>query len=390
MPLYSNYKVMKYSYSVVAILLNILFCAILLWFFSYNAFLRPYLGSTVKEFISGLLLLVTLYANYYILYPKLYLSHTSLYWLSVVIACLVIGCVELASGYSFIMKCNAVRISECGSFYYFSKHFIFIFCRNLAFNFFPYMLRDRKHLRQSLDTEVRVVYQYARMIDVCDGKNNCMHIPIDDIFYCKKNGNEAKVYTVDGAEYTRYSTIKYLTQLLDNKEFIRISPSIIVSFQFIASCVGEAVVMKTMPWMKSPLAFKLDSNRYPLAPHKIQDYLKATIGGMESGQLDCEEEQSIKSQSAQPKEKLDTVFDYIREHPGCRSTELMSHTSYPKTTMERYLSYLKKQGLIEYTGSKKKGGYYLVNAASEMMDIKPAQQEEKTVGKLADESGSSQ
>lgn len=69
---------MKYSYSVVAILLNILFCAILLWFFSYNAFLRPYLGSTVKEFISGLLLLVTLYANYYILYPKLYLSHTSL------------------------------------------------------------------------------------------------------------------------------------------------------------------------------------------------------------------------------------------------------------------------------------------------------------------------
>lgn len=331
-----------------------------------------------------------MYSNYLILYPKLYRSHTSLYWFLVVTFSLVAGCIELTLGFPFISKCNAVIIAEVGVLHHFTKLLFFIFFRNLAFNFFPYILRERKQLRQSLDTEVRVVYQYARMIDVCDGKNNCMHIPIDDIFYCKKNGNEAKVYTVDGAKYTRYSTIKYLTQLLDNKEFIRISPSIIVPFQFIASCVGEAVVMKTMPWMKSPLAFKLDSNRYPLAPHKIQDYLKATIGGMESGQLYSEEERSIKSPSAPPKEKLDTVLDYIKGHPGCRSTELMSHTFYPKTTMERYLSYLKKQGLIEYTGSKKKGGYHLVDAASEMLDIEPVQQEGMLGGELADESGSSQ
>lgn len=381
---------MKHSYSVVTILLNILFCAILLWFFSYNAFLRPYLGSTVKEFISGLLLLVTLYANYYILYPKLYLSHSSLYWLSVVIACFVTGSVELTTGYSFIMKCNALRIHECGAFYYFSKHFLFIFGRNLAFNFFPYMLRERKQLQQSLETEVQIVYQYARMIDVCDGKNNCRHIPIDDIFYCKKNGNETKVYTVDGDQYTRYCTIKYLIQLLDNREFIRISPSIIVSFQHIASCDGEVVVMKPMPWMKSPLAFKLDSQRHPRSPYEIQEYLKATIGRREIEQLLYEQEKCKKNPSSPPKEKLDAVLDYISKHPGCRSTEIISHTSYPKTTMERCLSCLRRQELIEYSGSKKKGGYHLVNAALEMLDIKPAHPEEKTGGEFPDESGSLQ
>jgi len=55
------------------------------------------------------------------------------------------------------------------------------------------------------------------------------------------------------------------------------------------------------------------------------------------------------------------VFNYVKEHPGCRSTEIISHTSYPKTTMERCLSYLKRQGLVEYSGSKKRGGYHLTN-----------------------------
>ena len=381
---------MKQLYTIVTISLNILLCAAFLWFFSNNAFLRPFLGSTAKELLSGLLLLAIMYSNYLILYPKLYRSHSSLYWFLVVTFSLVAGCIELTLGFPFISKCNAVIIAEVGVLHHFTKLLFFIFFRNLAFNFFPYILRERKQLQQSLETEVQIVYQYARMIDVCDGKNNCRHIPIDDIFYCKKNGNEVKVYTVDGAQYTRYCTIKYLIQFLDNREFIRISPSIIVPFRHISSCDGEDVVLKTMPWMKSPLAFKLDSKRHPLSLYEIQEYLKATIGGRNNEQLDCEQEISIKAPSIPPKEKLNAVLSYIGEHPGCRSTEIISHTSYPKTTMERCLSCLRRQGLIEFSGSKKKGGYHIVNVASEMLDVEPVQQEEMIAGELPDKSGSSQ
>jgi len=55
-----------------------------------------------------------------------------------------------------------------------------------------------KQLQQSLETESKVVYQFARMLDVCDNKNNCQHIPIDNIFYCKKNGNETEIHTIEG------------------------------------------------------------------------------------------------------------------------------------------------------------------------------------------------
>ena len=105
---------MKHKNSIVTISLNILFCAALLWFFSRNAFLRPYLGSTAKEFLSGLLLLVTLYANYFVFYPKLRRGHTLVYWLSVVATSLMAGCVELALGYQFISKCQAVIIAKVG------------------------------------------------------------------------------------------------------------------------------------------------------------------------------------------------------------------------------------------------------------------------------------
>ena len=351
---------MKHQKTIVIFLLNVLFCAALLWFFSRNAFLRPFLGSAGKEALSGVMLLATLYANYYILYPKLYRGHMSLYWLLVVIACFVTGGVELAIGYPFIVKCNALAIQEYGSFYFFSKRLLFVFSRNLAFNLFAYVLRERKQLQQSLETESKVVYQFARMLDVCDDKNNCQHIPVDNILYCKKNGNETEIHTVDGMKYRRYCTIKYLGQHFGNKEFIRISSSVIVPFQHITSCDGKAVTLKNLFRSEAPLSFPLDTKRAPQIAAAIDKYLHADIEEKNELQIEGEEEKGKRGPSVPPKEKLDAVLNYIKEHPGCRSTELIFHTSYSQTTMDRCLFELKKKGLIEYTGSKKRGGYYLI------------------------------
>lgn len=355
-----KFNIMKQQKTIVTILLNILFCAALLWFFSQNAILRPYLGSQAKEFISGLLLLATIYANYYLFYPKLYRGHPSLYWFSVVIACLAAGGLELALGYTFISKCNVVLISEVGSFNYFATELLFIVFRNLAFNLFAYVLRERKQLQQSLETESKVVYQFARMLDVCDDQNNCQHIPIDKVFYCKKNGNETEIHTDEGIKYTRYCTIKYLEQHLGDKEFIRISASVIVPYQYIASCDGKAVTLKNLTRPEAPLSFRLDTKRAPLIAAAIDEYLHADIEEKNELQIEGEEEKGKRGPSVPPKEKLDAVLNYIKEHPGCRSTELIFHTSYSQTTMDRCLFELKKKGLIEYTGSKKRGGYHLI------------------------------
>ena len=119
--------------------------------------------------------------------------------------------------------------------------------------------------------------------------------------------------------------------------------------------------MKAVPWMKKNLTFDLDTKRYPHAPAAIEEYLRANQEVLNDMRLDGEEEKGKKHLSVPPKKKLDAVLDYISEHPGCQSTEIKTHTSYPKTTMDRYLYELKKRGKIQYTGSKKFGGYHIVN-----------------------------
>ena len=196
------------------------------------------------------------------------------------------------------------------------------------------------------------------MLDVCDDKNNCQHIPVDNILYCKKNGNETEIHTVDGMKYTRYCTIKYLGQHFGNKEFIRISSSVIVPFQHITSCDGKAVTLKSMPFTRTPLIFKLDTKRAPQIATAIDEYLRGNIEEKEDVQPESEEGKGKKGPSVPPKEKLDAVLHYIQEHPGCRSPELISHTPFSQTTLDRCLFELKKSGLIEFTGSKKSGGYH--------------------------------
>ena len=48
---------MKHLDKIVAVLLNLLFCGALLWFFTRNSILRPYAGSSFKETIAGVLVL---------------------------------------------------------------------------------------------------------------------------------------------------------------------------------------------------------------------------------------------------------------------------------------------------------------------------------------------
>ena len=348
---------MKHKNTVTSILLNVLFCAALLWFFSRNAFLRPYLGNTAKEFLSGLLLLAVLYSNYFVLYPKLRQRYIFLYCVAVAATSLAAGCAELAMGHSYIAKHCAHRISEQGWLKCIPIHLFLIFCRNLAFNALPYILREMKLLRQSLEAESKIVYQYARLIDVCDENNNCRHISVDDVFYCRKKGNYTYVYTADGDMFTRYCSIKYMEQCLGDKEFVRISPSVIVSIQYVESCDEKTVVMRRMPWNETPLAFNLDTQHNHWAAVVIRTHLNTNQYDKEDRPSDVEQENGRKSIYVPSEEKQDTVLQYICKHPGCKSAEISAKTKLSSRTVERCIAELKQQGFIEHTGSKKSGGY---------------------------------
>lgn len=352
---------MKHFNTVITIPLNVLFCALLLWFFTRNAFLRPYAGSPSKEAFAALLLLGSLYANYLLFYPKLYHKYShSIYWLLLVFTALATGFLDLAIAYKNISQCCAKVIESVGFISFFSKRLFLIVGRNFTFNIFPFLFRERQHFRQALEKEVEVVYQDVRKLDVIGNKKIHL-IDIDDIFYCHQQRNFTDVYVVQHEKYSRIGSMKHLEQLL-GEDFVRITTTVLLPFRHIRSCEGDVVVMKQMPWESEPTTFTLEAKNRQETFEKVTKGLqryKAAASGKKVRRRPARAK-GRRNPIKPSDDKVKEVLAYIETHSGCNSGDIVRETGVSLSSVERCVALLKKQGLVEHTGSRKHGGYAIV------------------------------
>ncbi len=350
---------MKHSKTIVSILLNIVFCAVTLWFFTRNAFLRPFSGSFIKEFISGLVLLGSLYLNYFLLYPKIYQKHQYAYWIALVLIAFTTGLVDFGLAKKNILFCAASAIQITGSFNFFLKVYFLIIFRNLAFNFFPFLFRERQHFQKSLEKEVKVVYQTVRMLDVTDKNNNVKLLPIDDIFYCHQQRNFTDVYTVQDKRYTRLGSMKHLEQLFGD-DFVRLTSTVLAPFRYIQSCKGDTVIMKKMTWEETPTTFKLDPNNWKEIAESVEEGILrhgAAPGGKQHQRKPARPKNKRKRPITPSDDKIKAVLSCIEKNPNCNSGEIIAETQFSLSTVGRCIAELKQQGRIKHSGSRKLGGY---------------------------------
>lgn len=380
---------MKYLKIAVIISLNILFCVATIWFYTHNTTLRPYAGSTFKESLCALLLLGSLYANYFLLYPKLHKKSPYLiYWLSVVGVAIVMGIVDFVIAYPFIASFNAKVIKSIGLFTFITTTLSYIIGRNLAFNFFPYLLQERKHLRHTLEKEVQVVYRTGRMLDVTDKNSNMRLVPIDDIFFCHQQGNFTIIYMVQNEQYTRLGSMRHLEQLL-HEEFIQISPTLLVPFQHIESCQNNEVVMKKREWEEVPTVFALNWKNIEVIANRIKENIKVNEEASSQKAIPAKPVRKTKRRNpiTPPDEKIQKVFLYIESHANCNTADIIAATQYSQSTVVRCLSELKKQKRIERVGGRKQGGYCVAHVPQESdmpqkkKRVKPVQKKKKVVRK---------
>ncbi len=371
-----KHKLLK---TIAVILLNVLLCATVIWLFTQNSVLRPYAGSFLKEALSALLLLGSLYANYFLLYPKIHKKYSYVaYWLSVALLAVIVGFADIAIAYPYISKCNAAVIQIVGFFTFFSTHLSYTIGRNLALNFFPYLFRERQHLRHSLEKEREIVYERVRMLDVTDKGSNIQFVSIDEILYCQQQRNFTVVYTVQNKSYTRLGSMKHLEQLFGDKEFIRITSSVLVPFRYIKSCKENMVVMRRMPWQDAPTTFALDAKNSDEIAKKVLEGLmcyKALTEGKESS-VKLSRPSVKRKPIVPPDDKITKVFAFVENHPECTSADIVDKTRFSLSTVERCLSELKKYGLIEHVGSRRHGGYCVASALVEAENTATAPQEE--------------
>lgn len=82
--------------------------------------------------------------------------------------------------------------------------------------------------------------------------------------------------------------------------------------------------------------------------HSLTPYLS---GGVNDG---------VNSEADMLGESLKQVYNLIQGNPGIKANQLAEKLGRSINTIEKQLSQLKKKSLIEYRGSAKTGGYYVI------------------------------
>ena len=210
---------------------------------------------------------------------------------------------------------------------------------------------------------MRVVYQTVRMLDVTDKKNNILLVKIKDILYCRQQRNFIEVFVVQHKKYTRLGSMKHLEQLLRD-DFIRISATELVSFRHIESCNEDTLIMKKMPWEEAPTTFKLEPNNWKEIAERVEKGIirYVTLPGGKQPHKKTVRPKNRRKPITPSENKIKEVLSCIEKHPNCNSVDIVAETQFSLSTVRRCLFELKKQGLIQYTGSRKRGGYQRVDS----------------------------
>ena len=203
------------------------------------------------------------------------------------------------------------------------------------------------------------MYERVRVLDVTDKDSNIQLLTMDDIFYCEQQRNFTTIYTVQNEKYTRLGSMKHLEQLFVEEDFIRITTTLLVPFQYIQSCKDNRVVMKQMPWEEVPTTFPLEARTQTEVTEKIAKVLSQREVVLDENKIqEAPTSSTARRKPALPsEEKVREVLSCIEAHPNCNTANIVAETDFSLSTVERCLAELKKRGAIQYTGSKKSGGY---------------------------------
>ncbi|MBR6174064.1 MAG: MarR family transcriptional regulator [Bacteroidales bacterium] len=351
----------------VLILAHLLFCFFTVLFFRLNSSLRPAaFGALYKECIAGGIVLSVFYLNYFVLYPKLYSERRHTGYLTSVLAVLITATLS-EEFLVFNQVYEIVKDIDMDLHHYFANQCVLIFFRDSCFFLFSFMLctirsliRDKHDLHQYLHTQKHLIV--AKDIQ----KKSTITVDIKDITHCQQIENYAYIYLQNGNRYTRNCTLSSLAEDIGPDYSVRISRNIIAMYAYIQSFDKNTVFIQTH---EGVIGFNI-TNYYretafsQLMLHVVRRNVAEKNPPFEDlspslPEIKQDAESRFQIDAAQLDETQSTqiVLSFISEHPDCKGSDIADHLHVSLSTVNRILAQLKAEGLVEYVGSKKTGGY---------------------------------
>ena len=332
-------------------------CGLFLYLFANNALLRPACESANAEVLTGLSLLALVYMNAFIFHPLLYRKNqTLLYILLTILSVFVSLASEWLLTYPQLLASMSAELGdhEARSFLMWTLPFVLL--RDVGLVSFTFLVCEFYANRKYGETVRKLFLDEKNMLLANDGKGNPVLVPIGNIRFYIQERNYGKIFCGEDKTLFYYGSLKQFQLQDDEAQFVRVSRNTLVATAHILSYENGSLILEDEKEPFTVSATFMDEVRRKVSD-KIPNIVTCTsISGNKQSQKDKHLEKKRKS-----------ILHNIAKEPGISTVKLSDKTGFSLSTVNRILAQLKMKNLVEYKGSKKKGGYYVVERKEEEM-----------------------
>jgi len=351
------------------------FSASVLLFFRFYSILRPIAYEAFyKEWLAGIIVLALCFLNYFVLYPLLYEKRRFfVYVLATLLSTATGTLLELILVYPQISPFINMITNNSPQEYYVIM-VILLFLRDTCFVFFFFLINLLESTYdENMDVNILLQNTNELLVARTDDKNKTLvTVRLADIAYCQQNENYAYMYLINGTKVYRNCSLKNLYELLTPSKAVRISRKTLVPYRHIESYDNRSVYVIVSD-KDLPIGLEItDSYRQQalqlLKKHcsfdkNIETETHPVITTVSAAQKSSNAQQTrdtvqaCDSDKNEDKQTASMVHSFISAHPDCKGSDIAEHLHVSLSTVNRILAQLKAEGLVEYVGSKKTGGY---------------------------------
>lgn len=367
---------------------QIIFFVLFFGYYVRNSFLRVRCDIRI-EYILAIVLILAMVVNYWLLYPMFYKKYSFwVYALVSVIEAFLVTMLEYILTINVELSLVAQRMSDLDIIRIKLVFFFNIMTRNICLlgfvgltaNNFRQKFRLLEKDRLMLKKENRVIARKNHEDYIIDASTIC---------YVRQQQNETTIFTDDGQQYRRRGSMVFFEETLPPASCVRISKNTIVFCSHIQSFTDKEVTIQmresdkivTLPFGRhiASSAYtaiqqimqpcqQIDNSQQTVKTDTAPSVSPDTTDPKETAPTVSDNDHQQPSQPAKKRkrnQKYSMVFNFITKHAGCNIKDIVDVTTIPKSTVSRILTELKKEGLIEYVGSKKTGGYHVADNRNE-------------------------
>lgn len=352
------------------VVMQVAFCVVFLFSFVHFSFLRP-LTHTFVEVSIAVILATAMLINVWFVYPKFH-EKIPKYSLFAVfsIEALLLAALEFA----LTFQTNRAILSGLEGFDHNSMAvylplFVGILLRDCAWILLSVFVADYMDLKIWVINTEELLRRGQNQMIVSDSSKD-VFLDIDQIYLCTQFKNSTYIYTVDGQEFHKRSTLREMEDFLREFQFVRISKNSLLRLSAIRDCLGHCVRLKAC-FPSDNQILQIGASYEPVVMPVIQRYLQTHSDEpiapdfQDAEMKDVDESDDINLAAADiatgTKTKVLQIKEYISTHPGTKSYQICENLDIPQSTVSRYLGVLQNHGLVVRKGSKKTGGYWVAD-----------------------------